>query len=533
MKIKSLIYFAIAITLCSLNTYAQDKGFALNGAIWPTKNISVCWEQLTDSTSEQRGWIKDAVARTWEANSQVRFEGWGACSTDSKGIRISVQDVGPYVSALGVFLDGINSGMVLNFTYASWSPVCQARIQSCSEIIAVHEFGHALGFAHEQNRPDKPTTCTIDPQGTDGDTLIGAWDLDSVMNYCNPHWNGDGNLSVTDIEMVQRFYKAPAISFGRLEAESFTTQSGVQTENTTDNGGGLNIGFIESGDYTQYAVNVPVAGSYKVEFRVASGASGGTITMLANNVVIGSAVAVGTNGWQSWATITAYVQLAAGSQTLRLNFSGNGGYLMNLNWVNFALEGSPQPNSSSNPNSSSKPSSSSKPNSSAASSSVKSSTSNSSSSSSSSATTVLVNTNFNDNNLNGWSGFASTGNGTSAQFGAMNGLANIWIATGGTNTYDVQFFRGGLSIKNGKTYTLEFDAKLSEGSSRNIDVKLEKSTSPWSFYGGTNAALTTTMKHFTHSFTMNSSTDTNAKLTFQAGINTTDVVLDNIVLTEK
>ena len=38
--------------------------------------------------------------------------------------------------------------------------------------------------------------------------MIGAWDLYSVMNYCNPKWMGDGKLSPTDIAMAQKYYGA-------------------------------------------------------------------------------------------------------------------------------------------------------------------------------------------------------------------------------------------------------------------------------------------------------------------------------------
>jgi hypothetical protein len=128
----------------------------------------------------------------------------------------------PHVKFLGDKLNGVFDGMVLNFTYKNWSPICQTDPQYCSEVISIHEFGHALGFAHEQNRPDTPNFCTDDPQGTDGDTIIGAWDLYSVMNYCNPAWNGRGTLSKTDIVMVRKFYGSGNI----LKMERWTTRQG-------------------------------------------------------------------------------------------------------------------------------------------------------------------------------------------------------------------------------------------------------------------------------------------------------------------
>ncbi len=216
-------YIKFLICLFLLSPYAaysqpSTKGVVDTKVIWEQNEIPVCWLYLDPLSAEEFTWVKDAVANTWEAASKVRFVGWGQCaeysSNGDNGIRIGVGTVGPQVFAFGSALRFHALGMVLNFTFDEWKPSCGSTSESyrqfCIETIAVHEFGHALGFFHEQSRPDTPAGCSQTQEADiTGHVIIGDWDIDSVMNYCNPRWNGDGTLSETDILTVQTFYGKP------------------------------------------------------------------------------------------------------------------------------------------------------------------------------------------------------------------------------------------------------------------------------------------------------------------------------------
>ena len=167
-----------------------------------------------------RGVVKKAVEDTWVANSNVSFTGWGKCSDypNFYGIRIALHNKAPAYMYNNIGYENNNqpNAMRLNFNMGALMVDCQFDLERCIRITAVHEFGHGLGFAHEQNRPDKPESCTDAPQGKDGDISFGDFDMESVMSYCNAPgvWMGEGVLSATDIKMVQAFYgKKPRVMY--------------------------------------------------------------------------------------------------------------------------------------------------------------------------------------------------------------------------------------------------------------------------------------------------------------------------------
>lgn len=128
---------------------------------------------------------------------------------------------------------------------------------------------------------------------------------------------------------------APATpAFSRqLEAEAFSVNNGMVVEACTDAGGGQDMGYIDANDYLVFnGINFPTTGTYLIEYRVASGAAGGTISsdLNAGAIQLGNTTVPGTGGWQTWTTVSKTVTINAGTYNFGV-FAQTGGY--NLNWV--------------------------------------------------------------------------------------------------------------------------------------------------------------------------------------------------------
>ncbi len=129
-------------------------------------------------------------------------------------------------------------------------------------------------------------------------------------------------------------YQFPAAL--QLEASSFNSVSGLETEPTTDTLGGYDVGYADNGDYAVYQNVNFGAGFTNVSVREAS-FGGGTLTLHLDSPtgpIISSFALPSTGGWQSWQTIQESVSGASGLHDLYAVFSGSSG-LGNLNWFQF------------------------------------------------------------------------------------------------------------------------------------------------------------------------------------------------------
>jgi hypothetical protein len=132
---------------------------------------------------------------------------------------------------------------------------------------------------------------------------------------------------------------------GKIEAENYTTMSGVATEAAIDSGGALNVSNIDNADWMDYNVNVAYSGPYYVKFRLAAYSSGAQFQLRKSDGSVLTTVTVPqTSAWQTWTTVTTgNINLTAGNQTLRVY--SNNTVNWNFNWMDFvAVDQSPVAN---------------------------------------------------------------------------------------------------------------------------------------------------------------------------------------------
>jgi hypothetical protein len=124
---------------------------------------------------------------------------------------------------------------------------------------------------------------------------------------------------------------------GRVEAEDYFFESGLELESTTDVGGGQNISYLDNGDYADYYIDVAEDGSYYVDYRTAALSESGAVKL---EIIAPGGTAEflhqlsfpSTGGWQNWTTTRNQVFLSAGQHQLRMTIMAP---LFNINWLEF------------------------------------------------------------------------------------------------------------------------------------------------------------------------------------------------------
>ena len=134
-----------------------------------------------------------------------------------------------------------------------------------------------------------------------------------------------------------------------------------------------------------------------------------------------------------------------------------------------------------------------------------------------------------DQGVKGWT-FNTWG--STAQGSVVNGEYKIDISALGTGNASIQLVQNGIVLQQGKSYEVKFDAYAS--ANRTLEGNVELDVSPWTSYlpALKSFDLTTTKTTYSYIFTMANATDSNGRISFNAGASTTGLFLDNISIKE-
>ena len=248
------------------------------------------------------------------------------------------------------------------FSTLSIDPVTEApsitvdwnnRATGTGTIILERAVGGASIFAQIAELPADATTYT--------DTAVASGNTYTYRMYTT---RSDGTLlhgyptRVRIVGTVQTSYNAAPIAIpGILEIEEYdnggeglayhdsdaiNVAGSFRSEEGVDIGGfgtGHILGYVASGEWIEYTVNVAQAGMYSVSAEVASEVANGAfnITFEQNNAST-TFNSPQTGGWVAFQEITAnsQIELAAGVQQMRLNITNNNPF--NIDRLTFNLE---------------------------------------------------------------------------------------------------------------------------------------------------------------------------------------------------
>ena len=121
----------------------------------------------------------------------------------------------------------------------------------------------------------------------------------------------------------------------RIEAENYSSMSGISLEATSDVSGIANVGWIDAGDWLEYNLDVPSSDNYTFYFRISANAAT-SFELRENGTTLKTVQVASSGGWQNWNTIQTSLQLTSGKHKIQV-YTPKG--MFNLNWLELTQNG--------------------------------------------------------------------------------------------------------------------------------------------------------------------------------------------------
>ena len=128
--------------------------------------------------------------------------------------------------------------------------------------------------------------------------------------------------------------------------------------------------------------------------------------------------------------------------------------------------------------------------------------------------------------------FAADWLGVSSDFSVIDGeLALTNISQGSTDAWHLQAYSHPISLENGKTYKVSFDAHAD--AERPCHLFVGEEGGDYTPYLETNISIGTELANFEFIFTMTEPTDNSAKIAFELGLSDVSTYFDNVLIKEE
>lgn len=191
--------------------------------------VPMCWHKLDGFASKAdedraKSFVRRTIEDGWIATTRLRIS-WEDCpvSGDARHVRVYLRigDAGnngttlqPGMATLSNAADRMRTppndppGLLMGFR-SDWD--ANAATRGSFRALILHEFGHVLGFGHEQDRTGGPSNVSCYKGGDPNLISISPVDPSSIMgwSYCNTAWE---TLTPNDVAGARSIYGTPRLT---------------------------------------------------------------------------------------------------------------------------------------------------------------------------------------------------------------------------------------------------------------------------------------------------------------------------------